>query len=146
MVLTALLALGASAPAANPAQYCAMIEAVLDDEVAFTDEECCAAKPCTGPILVEAWLAQPSAVERRPMLKPGTLCGKYLVVDGTLLARERNAEVSVIAIDFQRKANGRYYYDAEAETRNGEGGGGSAGCGAVALGTISKRGKRWVRK
>jgi hypothetical protein len=130
---------------ARSAEYCALIEAVLDDETAFLEDDGCAQKAADGPILVEAWLSKGDR-RIRPLLAPGTECNKkYLVVEGARLARSRNKIVNVIVVEFERKGKARYNYDASEENHTPQGGTGSSGCGALASGNITRKGRRWIR-
>jgi hypothetical protein len=135
--------------AARAAEYCAMVEAVLDDEPAFLDEDCCTEKTRDGLVLVEVWLSSSASKtgRRRPLLEPGTVCNaKYRIVDGPQWANHENKAVSTVVVEFQRQRMDRYAYDASEVDYTPGRGVGSSGCGAVASGTITKVGKRWVRR
>jgi hypothetical protein len=144
LLLAIFLFTGSNPTSARTAEYCSLVEAALDNEPTFLEEDCSSRKT-DSPVLVEAWLSKDDR-RIRPLLEAGTVCNKkYLVVDGPRLARSRNEVVSVIVIEFARKGNNRYDYDASEENRTPQGGTGSSGCGALASGNITRKGKRWVR-
>jgi len=148
LILIALLLTGPAADPAKAEEYCALIAAVLDDEPTFLDEDCCAERAQAGYVLIEAWLSNVAdrTNRRRPMLEPETVCNKrYRIVNGSRLASIKNDVVSAIVIEFQRKRSWQYAYDASEIDYTPGGGVGSSGCGAIVSGTITKKGKQWVR-
>jgi hypothetical protein len=144
ILLAIFLIAGSNSIPARTAEYCALVEAVLDDESAFHDGDCRAEK-ADGPVMVEAWLSKDDH-RIRPLLEADTVCNKkYLVVDGPRRARNKNEVVSVIVIEFSRTAKDRYNYDASQENYTPQGGIGSSRCGALASGNITRKGKQWIR-